>query len=420
MGMGCIKGRNKWVWAFAWVCLWAPMGCNNGNSSDDGDVGGSDDAEAGLDGGATEPGDSDSGRDTGVATDSAETVFPGDEWLTATPESLGLDSPILEEAAVVADEGGSHCLMVTRHGHLAGEWYFDGWDRTTSQNVFSVTKSVTSTLVGIAVDQGLVDLDDPASIYIDEWQGTASEAVTIRQLLSNTSGRYWSIGTDYLQMAFIAEDKTAFAVGLEQQHDPGTYWEYNNAAIQTLQRVLREAVQEPVYQFARGRLLGPIGVAGDMSTDAAGNTVTFSDLVASCSDLMRFGYLVLRGGRWADEVIVSEGWLAEATSPSSTLNDAYGFLWWLNRQGHWVNASASDEERDEGDGQILPGLSENIVMARGLQNQLVVIDPDHDLVMTRIGGTSDLVDAFLNGELLSDPDFVEDLTRLVIGAVIDG
>ncbi len=424
--MKCFKKFPGSAFVIASLFMWAMAGCSDGHRSDDEDIEEGEDAGGDAGGGGTDPGDpgdaggdTDSDGDDGLGTDSSGASFPGADWPTATPESQGVDPALLEAAAAVADEGNSHCLMVTRHGQVVGEWYFDDWDRTTSQNVFSVTKSVTSTLVGIAVDQGLLDIDDPASMYIDEWQGTPSEGITIRQLLSNTSGRYWSILTDYVQMAVVAEDKTAFAIGLEQQHDPGTYWEYNNAAIQTLQRVLREALQEPVHQYARTHLLGPIGVAGDMSTDAAGNTVTFSDLNASCSDLARFGYLVLRNGRWGDEVIVSESWLAEATSPSSSLNDAYGFLWWLNRQGHWVNASSADDQREEGDGQILPGLSERIVMARGLQNQLVVIDPDHDLVMTRIGGNEDLVDAYLNGELLSDAGFVEELVNLVVGAVID-
>jgi S1-C subfamily serine protease len=82
--------------------------------------------------------------------------------------------------------------------------------------VASVTKSVTSTLVGIAADEGALSLDDRVSSYVPEWRGTRSEAVTIRDLLSNSSGRHWDLATDYGEMVLRADDKTSFAIDLDQ------------------------------------------------------------------------------------------------------------------------------------------------------------------------------------------------------------
>src|SRR6201999_2481225 len=112
-----------------------------------------------------------------------------------------------------ARRGHSNCLVVTRNGRIAAEWQFGVTTRTSTQDVFSVTKSVTSTLVGIAQDDGDLRVDDSASKWIPEWRGTPAAAVTVRDLLANVSGRAWSIVIDYSQL-LTAPDQSAFAVGL--------------------------------------------------------------------------------------------------------------------------------------------------------------------------------------------------------------
>jgi CubicO group peptidase (beta-lactamase class C family) len=89
----------------------------------------------------------------GPAGGADRTHVPGAEWETVAPAAVGLDAATLEQIAATAKTGKSNCLVVVRHGRIAGEWYFNGWTRDTTQNVFSVTKSVTSTLVGIAQDE---------------------------------------------------------------------------------------------------------------------------------------------------------------------------------------------------------------------------------------------------------------------------
>ena len=227
------------------------------------------------------------------------------------------------------------------------------------------------------------------------------------------------VATDYLEMATYALDQTEYAIGLEQQQDPGTFWEYNNAAVQSLERVMEVATGMTLDAYADQYLFGPLGMASSFARDDAGNPIVYADMTASCTDLMRFGYMVLRGGRWADGIVISESWMDEATSTSSALNDAYGYLWWLNRDGHYVEPTGVTGERVERDGKVIPDASENIVMANGFQDQLVVIDPDHDLVITRIGGEGDPIHALVSGEPLNDPVFVNDLVFTIIDAIAD-
>lgn len=213
---------------------------------------------------------------------------------------------------------------VGHEGRIVDEAYWHETTPTTRREAFSITKSITATLVGIAQDRDLLDLDQPAADFIPEWRGTPSEVVTIRNLVSNDSGRFQDLRSDYVDMAGQAADKTAFSIGLDQQHDPGTEWVYNNAAIQTLEAVLEEATGMDVGEFA------------------------------------------------------------EATAPSQELNEAYGYLWWLNHEGT-VGAAVGAESTE---GQLVPGAPEDIYAALGLGNQVAAVFPSSGIVVTRLTAVS--------------------------------
>jgi CubicO group peptidase (beta-lactamase class C family) len=274
--------------------------------------------------------------------------------------------------------------VVVHAGVIVGEWYWNGYTPETAQeNVFSFTKSITSALVGIAQERGELAIEDPAASYIQEWMGAPSEVVVVRNLISNDSGRHWDVFSDYVQMG-LEPDQTAFAIGLDQQQDPGTYWEYNNAAIQTLERVLEVATAQDVGDYATARLFGPIGMTATYGRDGAGNPLTYQGVSSSCRDLARFGYLFLRDGRWAGGVqVVPEAWVAASTVPSTALNSAYGYMWWLNQDGHYVLPTTL--LRQEGDGQLVPGAPDHLFSAVGASGQLVIVDEVGEYVVVRLG-----------------------------------
>lgn len=315
------------------------------------------DHDDGASGGGSEPGGDD-------------ISWPVPEWSTVDPGAAGVDAAVLDELATIAGSAGSDCLVVSRDGQLVGEWYWNGTGPDSERESFSVTKSITSILVGIAQDRGHLDIDQPASDYIDEWVGTPSEDVTIRNLLSNDSGRFHSPESDYAQMAFAEPDKTAYAIGLGQAHEPGTVWVYNNAAIQVLEAVLERATGTGVGDFAEEHLFGPLGMGTTISTDQAGNTLTFMGAQMSCRDLARFGLLNLRRGEWQGEQIVPAAFVDEATRPSTELNNGYGHLWWL--YGTHPDESAGAEA------------DPYAYAALGLGGQYLVVVPEHDLVVSRL------------------------------------
>ena len=111
------------------------------------------------------------GDDGDIRNGARDFVYPDPEWTVAVPEAHDLDSILLEEAADFAEDHASNCFVVTRDGVIVGEWYWNDWGATTEQNVFSVTKSITSALVGIAQERGELDITEKASEYITEWVG---------------------------------------------------------------------------------------------------------------------------------------------------------------------------------------------------------------------------------------------------------
>lgn len=321
-----------------------------------------------------------------ATADESETApYPDPEWETTTPEAIGLDPATFDELHEYLEGTNSNCTVTVKDGRIVDEAYWNDTAAETPQEIFSASKSVTSLLVGIAQDQGLLDIDDPASDYITEWQGTPSEDVTIRNLLSNDSGRYWDFRTDYLEMAAGARDKTQFAIDLGQAAEPGERWVYNNAAIQTLERVLEVATGQPVPDFAAEHLFGPIGAEASVSTDPEGNGLMFMGTRSSCRDLARFGYLALREGAWAGEQIVSAEYVAQATSPSQDLNTPYGFLWWLNEDGRRQGLGTGGAGVVDDGTFNWPDAPEDAFAALGLGDQIALVVPSEDLVFVRLG-----------------------------------
>ena len=313
-----------------------------------------------------------------------------DGWPTASPADLGFRPERLEQLAGEAKRLDSSCYAVVRKGRLVGDWNW-GIQRLVPREVFSVTKSVISALVGIAVRDGALTLSDPVSLYVPSWRGTDSQTVTVRNLLSNDSGRYWSESSDYVEMT-QARNRTAYAVGLRQQHPPGTAWAYNNAAIQVLDRVLTNATGMPTAEFAAQRLFAPLGMRHTrMTPDASGrSTNSYFGLQTTCLDLARFARLYLDRGTVGDQRILSRAYVASSVGASSTtLNAAYGYLWWLNRYGQLRGATdqvdAAGQPVESHRGRLVPGAPAGLFSAIGLSGQIAMVDRTSATIVVRLG-----------------------------------
>src|SRR5512140_2618944 len=251
--------------------------------------------------------------------------FPIPDWPTGTPEEQGLTTAGLEAAATVAEANQSHCLLVIRHGVLVFERYWNGRDVHSKDPSWSIAKSYSSALVGIAIDRGdIQSLDQSAADFVPEWKGTDRAAITIRDLVSMASGLKWDVFEDYVTLATLASDDTTFAIDRPLASTPGTTWTYDNGTVQVLERVFRAATGGTIEDYARAHLWSRIGSDASWKHDPSGNPTTYANVLASCRDHARLGYLYLHGGSWAGAQVISRGWVTASVSPSQSINRAYG------------------------------------------------------------------------------------------------
>ncbi|WP_456697432.1 serine hydrolase domain-containing protein [Aeromicrobium sp. P5_D10] len=296
-------------------------------------------------------------------------VFPGAEWSRSRAGDWSdLDATLAQD--------GSTCLAVIKDGVLVHEAYWNGGGPDRPQKVYSITKSMTSLLIGMAVDRGALDLDGP-------------ETVTLRSLLSMTSGRHWDEAMDR-RMIRAEPDKSAYAVDVAQDRAPGRSWIYDNTAIQALEAVLDDLDEsQDVVALAKRHLLEPLGMQNTTwGRDAAGNALTFSGVESTCQDLARVGHLMLSKGSWKGERLLSADYVRQATAPSSTLNSAFGLLWWTNAKGRVVEVLrqagfATDKAPYEG--RIAPNVPGDAYWAFGYGNQYIAVVPSEGVVAVRLG-----------------------------------
>jgi len=304
----------------------------------------------------------------------AEVAAPFPEARDAAVET------IIAEAMGDASRG-HRALLVIQDGAVRGEAYADGFGAEVPFLSWSMAKSVTATLIGAAVEQGLLSIDAP--IEAPEWRDGARAALTFDDLLRMQSGlhfgeNYADANSDVNRMLFRARE--AAHVGADQKiaHAPGTRFAYSSGTTNILARALRHALEREgrdVYDFPYSALFAPIGAASAvMEIDSAGNLIGSSYVYMTARDWARLGQLYLDNGVANGRRILPADWPSYVAAPSSAANGQYGAHFWLNRGG---------VERT----RFLPGLPEDVYYMSGHEGQYVIIIPDRNAVIVRTGIT---------------------------------
>lgn len=272
-----------------------------------------------------------------------KTPIKDDDWPTDAPVNHGMAAATMQ---ALLDEGASlpflYSVLVVRNGQLIGERYYNGALSSDLRSVASITKTVSSILIGQAIADGKIasTSDTLAKLLPAELAKTPNPyaaGITLQQLLDMTGGQQWDEGIRQLD-ATNSPDMTAFALALPSDGRPqGKTFNYSTAAAHLLSPVLRNAYGVDELAVANKRLFGPLGILQSAwSRDASGMIHGSFGLQLRTRDLMKIGLMALQGGQWQGATVVPAAWIANSLTPlikglehdGPIQNRGYGNLWW--------------------------------------------------------------------------------------------
>ena len=300
-----------------------------------------------------------------------------------TPESPAL-SRALDDA--FADGTGGRALLVVQDGRLVAERYAPGFSKDTRFLGWSMAKSVTSAVVGTLAAAGKADLDAPAPV--PEWKDATDgrQTITLRQLLTMTSGLRFTEtylpGDDATAMLYRADDMGSYAATRALDHKPGAEWSYSSGTSDIVSRQIFAAAggtTAGAYNYMRTHLFEAAGMTSAIfEPDASGSPVGSSYLYMTARDWARFGQLYASEGQAGFQRVFSKEWAAETRKPALADGKpvAYGLQFWLNSDG------------TDGAKLRLPDCPADLFMAEGHNGQVVAIIPSERVVLVRLGWTT--------------------------------
>ncbi|HWU76805.1 MAG TPA: serine hydrolase [Rhodanobacter sp.] len=267
-------------------------------------------------------------------------------------------------------------VMVLQHGRIRVQRYALGFGPAQRWASFSVAKSVTSTLLGIALQRGDIhSLDDTLGTYIPELRDSAYADVTVRQLLTMTTGVHWNedyadAKSDVAQMYLHpCVDGQAHVLSYlkkqPRQWPAGTHWNYNTAETDLLGILVQRATHRSLTAYLSQTIWQPYGMAADaywIKDECDGSDTGGSGLSATLADYARLGQFMLDGGRIDGKPVVARSWLDGALRHQENVDEpgrGYGYLWWTDADGSYA--------------------------AIGIFGQMVYVDPARRLVIAQVG-----------------------------------
>ena len=303
-------------------------------------------------------------------------IFPGDTWQRSTPEAQGVDSNMLLDAFKLLDlpRSAVNSMVVIRNGYIIAEYYRQPYTKETRQMINSSTKSFTSALMGIAIDEGIVkSTHERVMKYFPDYSNDDPRAqkMTIEDLLTMRSGLQWnswelplSDPNNDWNIVLRQEDWLAYIFSKPFVREPGEAFNYNTGDTQLVADIIHRATGGHFIEYAREKLFEPLGIRSwAWKKTPAGSPVGGAYLVMKTEDLARLGYLYLNEGMWNGEQLVPKQWVRASVKPHTqilagsykNMNFHYGYQWWL--------------------------LDENSYSAMGARGQYCFVRPDKNLVI---------------------------------------
>jgi len=307
--------------------------------------------------------------------------FPTTEWKYCSPEQVGANSKLLSEAhSYISDPNfATDGYLIIKDGYIIAEDYFDGFTKEKKHTSYSIAKSFTSAVIGIAIDKGFINAaDDKISSYYAELNNDTVQQwkkdLQISHLLTMTSGINWIeegvFTNDIFQMS-TSDNYVEYVLNKSVINKPGTIWSYNSGESMLLSGIINLTTGKSMFEFAKENLLNPIGIQElEWSSDSKNHTIAGWGISATMHDFARFGYLYLNNGNWDGNQIISKEWITKSTSPFSSEYSFYGYLWWTGERTLYVSDM---------------NIPDDAYMAIGAFGQYLVIVPSENLIIVRVG-----------------------------------
>jgi len=330
--------------------------------------------------------------------------WPTQGWRRSSPEAQGMDSNVLAEAfeEIRRRQIPIHSLTIVRNGYLVLDAYFWPFQDNLLHDTASVTKSVTATLLGLAIEQQKLSgvqqsvteiFNRPSVAHLD----VHKKRLTVEHLLTMTSGLdcHNQPGEITLSQMRASPDWVGFMLDLPLAAEPGSVFEYCSGGMHLLSGVISQASGASALDFARRALFAPLGIkAAAWPSDPQGISYGWGDLHLQPRDMAKLGYLWLRGGQWEGQQLIPKDWMRSAVQvhAAPSPSDGYGYGFWIH-----------------------PDRSPPIFEALGRGGQRISVVPSKDLVAVLTGGTFEPGDigSFIGRAIKSDEALPEDAAGAV-------
>jgi len=307
----------------------------------------------------------------------------------STPESQGIASSGILAFIEALETGRKNThpldavqsIMILRHGKVVAEGWWEPYNPEFPHMLFSLSKSFTSSAIGLAVAEGLLSVDDPVlKFFPDDAPENPSDnlkAMTVKHLLSmntghheDTTGAVWRGDDDNWPRTFLS---------LPVEHEPGTWFVYNTAATYMLSAIISQLTGEFLIDYLRPRLFDPLGIENPVwDADPQGRSIGGSGLHITTEGIARFVQMYLQQGEWNGQHILTPEWVAEATAAHSDNSNTqsnpdwtvgYGYQFWRCRHNAYRGDGAFGQY-----GLVLPEQDAAIAITSGLRDMQEILD----------------------------------------------
>lgn len=260
-------------------------------------------------------------------------------------------------------------VIVQRDNAVIFEYFRNNKMKEKQHKIYSVTKSILSALIGIAIDKGYIEnVNTPIINYFPEFnKDKEDQRITIKHLLTMTSGLHWPGNNGMIP----SKNWVDFVLNQDVDHPPGQEMVYSCGSSQLLSAILQKTTGLNTEVFARKHLFSPLGITDyKWNRDAQGIAIGGFGLTMKTIDILKIGTLYVNKGQWKSKQIVSSKWIEESTSPKVKVSDGtfYAYHWWNKQFNNEIG---------------------RIVLAMGHEGQYIILAPDYQLVAVMTSSIKD-------------------------------